>query len=272
MWDKPIVKILLLVAAIVLPIYFAFYNCSQSKNDFLFICLSKVVIATWVYPLIIAFFFRQYLTNTLKILIIFIVGILLVNMMEQLFIWVSVNHFYLIEDFVKKFNISDTSFLQIAYLLVSVPVLGILYTKLLPPRFTVLITAIWVSLAVAMVFNYLFIEGYQILGFFNRTADGLFCICLSAFHLWYLFKTTFNFPLSKNPYFWISFGILFNYLVALILIIAGDFIRDMDYELFIRLSIAKNGVDILTNIFFAIGFWQANYAAYLPLPSDNKIK
>ncbi|NJL73864.1 MAG: hypothetical protein HC892_01325 [Saprospiraceae bacterium] len=260
---------LLILFAFLFPVYLAYMDCGQFTGDFLFICTGKVSVLTIIYPLSISLWRWRFLNPTLKIFSLFCGCMLGANLIEQLFIWISIHHFDWIINFMNAYYIYDTSFLQISYILINFIILGIFYIKLLPHQYTLLLKQATVFLSFAATLNFFFIEGHNRIGIFNPMANAVFCIILSAVHLWYLFKTNINIPVKKNPYFWISFGVMFTNLIGLFVSMAGHQINAVDYNFYSVMMITQNGLSIIAQILFAIGFWQAPYSKYFILPSEK---
>ena len=111
--------------------------------------------------------------------------------------------------------------------------------------------------------NYLFIEGYLVYGVFNPTADAVFAFALPLIYLGYLYRLDTMVPLSKNPYFWISLGLVVPNLISLIFHFVGNKLLETDFILFAKLTIAKNGITVIGHILIAIGFYYARYVNFL---------
>lgn len=261
---------MLIIIAILIPFGFFCLNCWEQTGDFLLICTIKTTIITSIYPLLIAFLFFKLLNKPLKIFLIFCVIILILNLIEQSIIWLAINRYETIAPYMTYWDISTTDFLSIFYYLTNFSLLGWFYHQLLPKKYANIVVGIAVSLALATLINYLFIEGYKRPGVFSPAVDVIFTSGLPAFYLWHLSRRTINFPLQKNPYFWISFGLMFSNLIALFLYLTADIIKGEDYKLFIKLLIARNIFEIVAQIFFAIAFWNVRFVRYIPLPSDQE--
>lgn len=261
---------MLIIIAILIPFGFFCLNCWEQTGDFLLICTIKTTIITSIYPLLIAFLFFKLLNKPLKIFLIFCSIILILNLIEQSIIWLAINRFEMIAPYMEYWDVETTDFLSILYYLTNFSMLGWFYYQLLPKKYSNTVLGVAISLILATFINYLFIEGFKRPGIFNPAVDVIFTSGLPAFYLWHLSRRTTNFPLQKNPYFWISFGLMFSNLIALFLYLTADIIKGEDYNLFIKLLIARNIFEIVAQIFFAIAFWNVRFVRYIPLPSDQE--
>lgn len=237
----------------------------------IFILSGRICLVCILIPVLIALWNKKHLNTPLKIFVWYCLVTLLINITEHLFVWSADNYKTFWLPILKKWGISDTSFLQIFYYLKDFALLGWFYALLLPLKYSIWVKRIASFLFLATLINYLFIEGYNTYGVFNPAADAIFSFVLPSFYLWYLYRHLINFPLNKNVYFWISFGLIFTNLIGLFLYLVGDAIHKMDYVLFTKMSIIRNIFDMISQVIFAIGFWYAYYVKYLPQPNEKAI-
>ncbi len=263
------IAIILIIVAILIPICFFCLNCWSQTGDFLLICTIKTTIITTTYPLLTAFLFFTQLNKPLKIFLTFCSILLILNLVEQSIIWLAINRYETLAPYMNYWDVGTTDFFSILYYLTNFSLLAWFYYQLLTKKYANLMVGVAIFLVLATLVNYLFIEGYKRPGVFNPAVDVVFSSLLPAFYLWYMSRETINFPLQKNPYFWISFGLMFSNLIALFLYITADLIQKENYDLFVRLLIIRNILEIIAQIFFAIGFWHARFVKYIPLPSEE---
>jgi len=195
---------------------------------------------------------------------------LLVNLIEQAIIFISVVNFKLIEPFLTYFGIPDTSFLGIFFYGLSLLFIGRFYYILLgrANRGEIILATSYLLLFSAII-NYLFIEGYKVYGKFNPAAVAIFLFISAVYYLYHLFRSNLALPIRRNPYFWISLGIIIPNIIGVFLFIVGDVVHKEDYQLFTTLSSFKNAFLIIGQILMAIGFYHAPYSRFITLPDEK---
>ncbi len=244
---------------------------SSSELDAFFFRFGQITIAFMIVPIIVAIIKRRYYNSILDAFLKYRILAFSFNLLEVGFIWVAYNHFEWIKDFVNYFGIQNTAFLAILYHSNDYIFLGWFFYLLFGRKpYGIWIWRIAMLLLVANVINYLFIEGYKTVGFFNPISDAIFVFGVAAFYLWHLYKSQLALPLTKNPYFWISFGLILPHLIGFFLFLVGDVAQKENFPFFVSLSIAKNCFLILAQVFYSIAFWRAQYARFIPLPSEEK--
>lgn len=238
-------------------------------SDYTFAIITN---ATMLLPIIVAIWHREYLNQPLKIFLIYKILNVFFNLLEHTFVWFATKYYELLRPYLDYLVISNTSFLAILYHLNDLILLGWFYYLLLGRQpYGKWVRLISIGLLIATVFNYLFIEGHNVFGVFNPTIDAVFIFGVAAFYLWHLYRTHLMLPLQKNPYFWISFGLIVPQVISFFLFLVGDIFHKEDYNLFVVMTNVKNCFIILAQVLFAIGFWQARYAQYLPLPGEEEV-
>ncbi|MDX1941664.1 MAG: hypothetical protein SFU99_13985 [Saprospiraceae bacterium] len=266
-------KLVITLAAIILAVLFpamaAYLLCSHLTGGLLFLCFGRVNVATMIYPIILAFWNRNILNQPLKVFFIYCIATFCINLIEQLFILGWINNYEIVIEIVEYLDIENTNFMLILYHLKDFAFLGWFYSILMPFRYSIWIKRIAFLLFIAALINYLFIEGYKGYGIFNPTTDAIFSFSLPAIYLRYLYKNMLNVPISKNSYFWISFGLIFTNLIGFFLYLIGDTLHTYYYPLFTKLSISRNGFDMIAQVLLSIGFLYTPFAKYIPLPENE---
>ncbi len=234
------------------------------------IIIARITVAATCLPIIIAALKRKDLNKPLRIFLMYCVLSLVVNVSEQFFLWYASKNYASLEVYFKYFDIQDTSFIGILYYVLDFIFLGWFYTLLLGKNHQGRIV-LWISylLLLVCVLNYLFIEGYKVYGKFNPAADAIFIFVLAAYYLFFLFKSNLSLPLYKNPYAWISLGLMIPHIIGIFLFIVGDVVHKENYYLFTTLSSLKNGFLIIGQILMAIGFYRAPYTRFITLPDEK---
>lgn len=229
----------------------------------LLILTARINISIMLLPIVVAIFIRKEFNKPLHIFLIYCLVTLAINLLEQAFIWGVTKYYEQCKTYLVYWNIGDTNFLQILYYLKDFIFLGWFYSLLVPKQYNISIKWIAALLSLVATINYLFIEGYNVYGTFNPAADAIFSFALPAFYLWFMYRENLSFPIKKNPYFWISFGLIFTNLIGLFLYLVGDTIYGDDFILFAKISIGRNIFDMISQMLLAIGFWHSPYAKYV---------
>ena len=237
--------------------------------DSLFILISRISVAIMILVVLTGLWKRKYFTKAIWIFLIYRIIALFFNFIEQAFIWCSINYLDLILPFLERFQIGSTSFLSIFFQWNNLFFLSWFYALLMPDRYGKWIKIIAGILLVTMTVNYLFIEGYHDYGVFNPNANAIFTFSLGFFYLWHLYRSELSLPLAKNTYFWFSIALAIPYLTSFILFLIGDVSHEENYPLFVTMSLMKNGLFMVGQIFMIIGFLQSKYAKYILLPGKN---
>jgi hypothetical protein len=223
--------------------------------------IARIATIFMLAPIIVAFYREKNLNHPLQIFFWYCLLSFLVNVFEHLLlIYASANK--VVEPYLIYFGINDTSFIGILFYVLDFSLLGWFYKELLPTKsLGKKIQLVSVILMVCCLINYFFIEGYQTYGIFNPGVD--------AFFVFYLYKSNFALPISKNPFAWISAGLIIPHIIGIFLYLTGDFIRNENYEFFQVLTSFKNIFHMTGQLLMAIGFWNAPYAKYITLPDEK---
>ena len=235
----------------------------------LFISFARINTVILALPVIMAVLKWKSLDKTIKFFSLFVSLTLILNLIEHSIIYLTTKYYSFCKSYLDYWEIGDTSFFQIFYYLNIFILLTIFYNKLLPTRYSIWIKSASICFIIAIIINYLFIEGYKVFGTFNPFVSVAWAFIVPAIYLWYLFKNALHFPLNKNPYFWFSFGLIFASLMGLFLYLIGGFIHESNYVMFTKISITRTIFNMIAQIFLALGFWFAPYARFIPLPSQK---
>ncbi len=223
----------------------------------------RLTIITMALPVIVAILYKKYWNKALYAAFLFCLATLGVNLFEQALIW-SINtytDFFL--PYLEYWEISNTFFLNILYYLKNLLLLGWFYSLVFPvkPFNSIILYASYI-LATAAIISY-FIEGYQNMGVVNPAIDTVFIILLPLIYLWVSRKSSLRIPLKKNPYFWISLGLLVPNSLGLFLFFSGDYIHAKNYILYCQLFSVKNVFEIIGQVFISLGFIYAYHARFI---------
>ena len=230
-----------------------------SYNDFL-ILFGQITIITMIFPVVVALIFKSFWNRPLKVIFLYVFVSFVLNLLENIFIWATTNYYESIKPFLDYFELSNTIFFTILYYLKDFLLLGRFYSLIFPfvPLNRSIYKLGWI-LSVAVIINFLFIEGYQNFGTFNPGADAIFSLVLPLVYLWVSQQHSLRIPLRKNPYFWISLGLLFPKALSLFIFFTGDFLYQSDYILYVKILLIRNLFEIIGLALITIGFIYARY-------------
>jgi len=233
-------------------------NCSE------WLVLSgTVAIASMVIPIVFFILNRKEKQYVLFLFFIYCLATLSINTLELVY-------YKLIESYKDSFRpwleITDYQlvFFQILHQLKNFALLGWVYSKLIKGYTSSkwLKNLIILLCTISIVF-YIVEKGWRNYGTVAPTIEAIFLFIIPFFYLWYLFRTDLALPLQKNPFFWISLGLVIPNLLGLFLYFVGGTIQETDYCLFTRYAITKNGFEIIGQIMFAVAFSKAQFAKYV---------
>ncbi len=234
------------------------------------IFFGRIALSTLIIPILIGFYQRRVLNKPLRFFLLYLVVGLTIALLEQIFIWSATKYYPILKPYLDYWKIEDTNFIQILYYLKNFALLGWFYSLLLPKSLGIWVKRVSGLLFITALINYLFIEGYLVYGVFNPTADAIFCFLSPLIYLGFLYQNDSIVPLSKNPYFWISLGLVVPNLLNLVFHFVGNKLIETDFILFAKLSIGKNGITIIGHILLAIGFYYARYVKFMsPTDADS---
>lgn len=232
--------------------------------------IARIATIFMLAPIIVAFYRKKNLNRPLRIFLWYCLLSFLVNAFEHLFLIYASANYKVVEPYLRYFGISDTSFIGILFYVLDFSLLGWFYKELLSTKsLGKKIQYISTFLLVCCLVNYFFIEGYQTYGKFNPGVDAFFVFGVASFYLFYLYKSNFALPLSKNPFAWISAGLIIPHIIGIFLYLIGDVIRNEDYELFKVLTSFKNIFHMIGQLLMAIGFWHAPFIRFINLPEKK---
>lgn len=240
-------------------------------NAFL-ILSGQLFVAAMLIPIITALIFRKEWNKPLEVFFWFLVVGLIGNLLELGFIWATKieNYYHVFEDWLKEWEIYNTNFLSIIFYLKDFLLLGLFYSLIIPvKKLSRIIFWSGLIIALAALLNYCFIEGFREFGVINPGADAIFIALLPLLYLWLSQKQSLRIPLSKNPYLWISLGLLIPNLLSLFLYFTGNYVQKNDFILYAKFFVAKNAFEIIGLIFIAIAYAYARYVRFIDIPGEE---
>lgn len=222
------------------------------------------VMAVSFLPLIFGLVQWRKLNKTIKIFWLFLLASLILSLGEQAFFWSVGKYTDFWRPILRACNITDTNFIRYPYQFINFSLLGwFLYRMLLPHPIAVWVKWLSIILLVSVTINFFFVQGHNMAGGFNSTASALYCCSLPLISMWFLYNREDKVPLVHNPYFWINLGLIIPSLIGLFLYFAGDNMYNENFVLYAKLTILKNGIEMIAQLLTTIGFYFARNVKYL---------
>ena len=232
--------------------------------------LGQIAALVMILPILFAIVNLRYLNKALKLMFWFSLIRLIVSISVQIIIW-CVNKYK--DFFIPILKFLDINSLDCMSIFAHLNYFGILgwyfYLVMENRNIKSLVKGISISLFIAALVNYLFIEGYKVQSVFNSTVANIFCFVLPMIHLWYLYNQDSKVPISKNPYNWVSLGLVIPNLLGLITSLFGKKLEETDLTLYLQIEIAYSILQIIGYILITIGFYYARYTKYMPKPTTQ---
>jgi hypothetical protein len=251
-----------------LPLNFPEVNCfamlSFKTWEDIFVSFGVIANFFLVIPIIVALIKRKDWNLPLKLIFYYCLTGFLLNLFEHFLIWVSIHHYSWIKPFLELINTNNTHFLNILHYVKDFILLGWFFSLIFPLK--TLGRKIWQSgiiLTLAATLNHIFIEGYKDFGTFNPIADALFILTLPVLYLWFSQRQSVRIPLRRNPYLWISLGLIIPNVLALFLYLTGDYIYESEIVLYFKLFSLKNAFEMIGQLLITTGFLYARYARFI---------
>ena len=235
----------------------------EAWNEFL-ITFGRIATITMLIPVVVALFFKPLWNKALRVAFLYVLFSFLINALDHALIWAINNYTDFFRPALTYWKIDNTFFFTILYYLKDFILLGWFYSLIYPhPQQQKYIFRLAMLLAFMVTINYCFIEGYQVFGVFNPGADALFCVIIPLIYLWSSRQQSLRIPLKKNPYLWISLGILLPSMLSLFLYFSGNYIYESDFILYVKVYSIKNFFEIIGQQLIAIGFFHARYTRFI---------
>ncbi len=230
--------------------------------------IGSLTTATMILLIIVAGSYKKYWNRALSAAFWYYLATFLLNVLRNLIIWSCRQYRDTCISILDYWGITNYSCLEIFFYIKDYIFLAWFFIVIFHDK-RIKSAIKWASILIALasVINYLFIEGYKELGVFNPGINMFYVIALPLIYLWYSQRESLRIPLKKNPYFWISIGLLIPNLLALFFYIAGDSIRESDFKLYAILNSVKNGFEIIGYILVGIGFSRARFVRFIT-PGD----
>ena len=217
-------------------------------------------------PIISALLFAKYLNRPLKIFLLYSITTLLINFIEIGFIWATGAYTEVLLPYLEYWEIRNTFFLQILDYIKNFLFLGLFFSLVIPlDSIKIYFLRLGQILTIIALINYFFFVGYKEQGILNPSMNAIFIVIIPLIYMWKSQRISLRIPLKKNPYLWISLGLIIPNLLNLFLFFSGDYLSKLDFILFIKFSLLKNCFIVLGQILIAIGFAHSYYARFIKI-------
>ena len=178
----------------------------------------------------------------------------------------SFPYFGQISPILKAFKIQDTSFVGSLSYLVRFIFLGLFFRDLMAEKFwkTFFQWAVWVLVVFELVQVFVF-KSYQGYDSLSSTVKNVFIIGGVGLFLYKFYHSdTGKISLVKNPYFWISLGLILPAFAEFFLEFIFTKLYQTDLEGFYKYYLVRNASQIIGFLLLIMGIWQAKYLRFLP--------
>jgi hypothetical protein len=228
---------------------------------------AQIATGAMLVPLVMALFRRKKLNKALNIYFYFCLVTFLLDLAEITFIWSTGYYSDFFIPILNAYHIKNTNFLRVFFEVKNFIFLGWYFNIILPTvRQKKVALYVSVILIFSAVINYCFIQGMHTSSGFNSISSIIWSTILPLLSMWYEFNRDSLILLKRNPYFWINLGLIIMGVLSVFFYLVSDKLDATDpNNLLAKLSIAKNGIYILSLCFVTIGFYHARYTKYLPL-------
>ncbi len=222
----------------------------------------EIVLAITV---LIAYKRKKYFNMPLTIFFYYLVAMLGTLLLMSLVTWASSTYQDYWAPILKRLGIDNTNFFAILGYCNTFILLGLYFSKVFPEvRFRAYILPLsWVLLAIASI-DYFFVTGYNQYSSFSQTLVGFYILLMPMAHLWYLYRTSNKVPLNRNPYFWISMGLVLPSILSTWLELYGSKLYVANFILFCQVSFCSTFFYCAGQFLITVGFYYARYVQYLP--------
>lgn len=218
-----------------------------------------------IIPIIFGIKKYRTLNKALVYILLFIVFEAIIELFLQGLIWISSTYLNLWLSIADLLNIDSTNFLSIFAYTNRFIILGFYFYEVLQNRqkAKLVLYASWLLMTI-VTYDYFFITGHNNYSSFSQALLSFYGLLMALLHLKYLYTENNKVPLNKNPYFWISMGLLFPNIMTIWLELFGSYLQEADFILYCQVSICYIVFYCIGMLLIARGFYFSRYAKYLP--------
>lgn len=212
----------------------------------------------------------MYSFSTKWLLLLFL-GTLIYSLVEQILAnYILVSQFIYFKPYIlpiiKKIGIKDFNFTAPISYLIKFIFLGLFFRDLMAEKFwkTFFQWAVWVLVVFELVQVFVF-KSYQGYDSLSSTVKNVFIIGGVGLFLYKFYHSdTGKISLVKNPYFWISLGLILPAFAEFFLEFIFTKLYQTDLEGFYKYYLVRNASQIIGFLLLIMGIWQAKYLRFLP--------
>lgn len=218
-----------------------------------------------IFPIIFGIKKYRTLDTALVYILLFIVFEAIIELFLQGLSWISSTYLNLWLSIADFLNIDSTNFLSIFAYVNHFIILGFYFYEVIQNRqmAKLILYVSWI-LMIIVTYDYFFITGHNNYSSFSQTLLSFYGLLMALLHLKYLYAENNKVPLNKNPYFWISMGLLFPNIMTIWLELFGSYLQEADFILYCQVSICYIVFYCIGMLLIARGFYFSRYAKYLP--------
>jgi hypothetical protein len=225
----------------------------------------RVATILMLVPLMYSIIYLKNSDKALKIMQLFCFIRFIISILTQSIIWIIKTNKDVFIPILNFLDIHNMNFISILAHLSNFSILGWYFSVVIINKKTSqIIISISILLFVTSLLNYFFVQGYKDHNVFNSTSSNIFCFILPSIHLWFLYLIDSKVQLYKNPYFWVSFGLIIPNLFGLLTSIISKKLHDTDLVLYYQVDIVYILLQIIGYFFISKGFYYARYTKYMP--------
>jgi uncharacterized integral membrane protein len=209
-----------------------------------------------------------YATKWLNPLIIFLVVIAIVEWTLGKFILTKSFYYYTshVKPFLELFGIQQITFLNPVHYFVRFIFLSLFFRDLfrnpLKKRFFQYLMYALVVFELVQVFVFKSYQGYDSL---SSTVKNVFILGGTGMFMYKLYRAdSHGISLYKNPYFWLTLGLMLPALAEIFLEFIFTKLYQTDLLSFYKLYLVRNASQIVGFTLLIVGVWQAKYLRFLP--------
>lgn len=226
----------------------------------LLVVLSKYCTMMELLPIVIAFIYRKYFNDILKVFFFYALITLLLNSFEQFLIWISEfkDGYYF-----EMFGLENTFFIQVFFYLKNFILIGWYYSLIFSSKTHKKTIQYITTVLTCFTVIFLFLDGYKQFGLLMPCLNSIFLIVIPLAYLWESQKNSIRISLVKNPHFWLSIGLIVPNVLLFFLYPTGQYIYETNSLLYWQLNTFRLLTFILGIIFISIGFSRAYFARFI---------
>lgn len=208
-------------------------------------------------PVVTALVYWKQLNKPLKVFFWYLVARVAIVITSEALYWAFVKYNAFWSPFLKAAGISNMHFMNIFVSMAQVMGMGYFYILISrSPAFNRVVRYVAGGLLLLILLDYFFFEGYKQFGRWTWV-EGIYILVLPGVFLWRIIKKDTDVVPLKNAYFLVSLGLFIPHLIALIYSFLGNSLYETHLVLFVKLQLARNGINVFGQLLFFLAFRRA---------------